>query len=350
LRTLLAKSGLVERRSNDRYPARNICAFYWNGVEQKALKIKDVSATGFFFLTNEPWLPRTRVSVVLHSGDFTDSVEPRQVCLRSRVVRSTVDGFGVTFVPESMEPIDWLKLVDELSEMHDGHDIVQLLRATSAIAFLCNLCPNVRSQLVRMFAHEFIGERLRRVIDISLKTQEALISRKAITRMDVPADVILRALNDGSQTDDEQTQHYWIGLLSTAAEIGGNDQETFDFLAILSQMIPSQVRIFTVACLNAIDVGRKAGFVHSEPLTSTIQSIRAVTRTSNLAVIERDLLHLNQLGIFENAESSTGWAKIDRFDTTPTQVGLKFYARCCGHRELEELEVDPDLPSAALAS
>ena len=47
LRALLAKSGLVERRTNERFPAENINAFYWNGIEQKDLKIKDMSATGF---------------------------------------------------------------------------------------------------------------------------------------------------------------------------------------------------------------------------------------------------------------------------------------------------------------
>ncbi len=341
LRSLLAKSGLVERRKCERFPAGDIHAFCWNGIEQKCLKIKDASLTGFFFLDSEQWLPGKTLSLVLQSRSFSDCVEPRQVCLQSRVVRSTADGVGVTFVPEGIEKLEWLNLIYELAELDDSHDIVQLFRVATAVVFLWRLCPSIRSELVQMLLRDIAGDRVHRVINIALKTQEELNIRNTPTRMDVPAEVILRALREGSKVDDEQIQHCWIGLLATAAEDGANDQETLQFLTILSQLIPSQVRIFTVACQRAIEVGRRSGFVFSEPLTSTIESLRIAARTSNLAVIERDLLHLNDLGIFEKAESSHSFAKIDYVDITPTQVGLKFYARCCGHSRLEENDILP---------
>ncbi len=98
LRWLFPNIKPPDRRRAPRIPAPVVIAFHNTGGEPKAHKVGDVSATGFYLLTDERWLPGTRIVITLQKDSRAghDVVDWSRV--ESEVVRWGVDGVGFEFV------------------------------------------------------------------------------------------------------------------------------------------------------------------------------------------------------------------------------------------------------------
>jgi hypothetical protein len=98
LRWLFPNIKPPDRRRAPRIPTPELIAFHWAGGEPKAHKLGDVSSSGFYLLTNERWLPGTRIAMTLQKSscggeDLTDWSR-----VESEVVRWGTDGVGFEFV------------------------------------------------------------------------------------------------------------------------------------------------------------------------------------------------------------------------------------------------------------
>src|SRR6185437_5222535 len=109
---LMRKVGKSERRSDQRAPAPELDASYSTQLEQKNARIKDISATGLYLLTEDPLQPGTDVELTLQKcglaaqeqvladlGGLSSPEEnrPPNVHLRAKAVRVGQDGVGVAF-------------------------------------------------------------------------------------------------------------------------------------------------------------------------------------------------------------------------------------------------------------
>jgi hypothetical protein len=85
-----------DRRRGERIPAPGLIAYYWTGGTPQAYQLGDVSQSGLFLLTEERWLPGTRIVMTLQRGGKDRPEEIHRV--ESEVIRWGVDGVGCAFV------------------------------------------------------------------------------------------------------------------------------------------------------------------------------------------------------------------------------------------------------------
>ena len=98
LRWLFPNIKPPDRRRANRIPVPDLIAFHSTGGEPKPHKVGDVSTGGFYLLTDERWLPGTRIVMTLqrNTGARHDLLDWSRI--ESEVVRWGTDGVGFEFV------------------------------------------------------------------------------------------------------------------------------------------------------------------------------------------------------------------------------------------------------------
>ncbi|MGA9586289.1 MAG: hypothetical protein WBQ95_13225 [Terracidiphilus sp.] len=87
-----------DRRRGERMPAPDLIAYYWTGGAPQAYQIGNVSQSGLYMLTEERWLPGTRIVMTLQKGDRSDATSEDIHQVESEVIRWGLDGVGCAFV------------------------------------------------------------------------------------------------------------------------------------------------------------------------------------------------------------------------------------------------------------
>jgi uncharacterized protein len=87
-----------DRRRAQRQPLPGLVAYYWTGSAPRAYQIADISASGFYLLTEERWFPGTMVLMTLQRTDSLGRNLDDSIAVQSRVVRWGSDGLGLAFV------------------------------------------------------------------------------------------------------------------------------------------------------------------------------------------------------------------------------------------------------------
>jgi PilZ domain len=115
-----------DQRKTHRYAMPPLVAYLGSIRTSKVSKVGDISASGFYMLTPERWLPGTEVPVTLQRTDGGLYL-PATITLLSTVVRSGTDGVGFSFalvgttVAESEYPRSGIwGLEDDLKLFLDG--------------------------------------------------------------------------------------------------------------------------------------------------------------------------------------------------------------------------------------
>lgn len=87
-----------DRRRGERMPAPELIAYYWTGGAPQAYQIGNVSQSGLYMLTEERWLPGTRILMTLQKQDGGKAQSEVIHRVESEVVRWGTDGVGCAFV------------------------------------------------------------------------------------------------------------------------------------------------------------------------------------------------------------------------------------------------------------
>jgi Flp pilus assembly protein TadG len=86
----------------ERHPEPGIIACYWDGTGQMAHAVKDISLTGAYLYTAEPWMIGTMLTVTLQAaGECESPSAPGAISMACRVIRHAPDGVGVKFMLDS---------------------------------------------------------------------------------------------------------------------------------------------------------------------------------------------------------------------------------------------------------
>lgn len=83
-------------RRGERESIPGLVAYFFTGGAPVAQKVRDISATGLYVLTDERWYPNTALRVTL--SDERDPDRQVSITLFARVARSGSDGVGMQFV------------------------------------------------------------------------------------------------------------------------------------------------------------------------------------------------------------------------------------------------------------
>jgi hypothetical protein len=187
------------------------------------------------------------------------------------------------------------------------------------------------------FISEISEERAEHAIEIILQAEESLATRDLTPRSGVSAGLVLRILEYGSKLSDERVQQCWAGILASSCLEGTQDDATGRYAVLLSKLDRDHISVLTVACTRAMRAGWQEGFVFASELYAPLEEITNVAAIRNPVAVERTLNHLHQLGLMEKTVRPLGCAELDQVNITPTSMGLKLYARCCGDSELPKM-------------
>lgn len=346
VRNVLVKAGLSERRKDGRLPAHGLDVSYWTGLEQKHAKIKDISATGVYLLTDDRWVPGTIVPLTLQKRGFLEKDSRPQVRLRARCVRLGDDGAGLTFVEEPARAAEWSRSMASAAELPAASHPVRLFRAAKALAFLFRISPSAELQVSRFIA-EISAERAEHLIEVVLQAEELGACRSCSPRSDLSPILLMSILDFGSRISDARAQKCWAGVLASSCVEGTQDEVTGRFVVILSRMDSDHIGILTAACTRAMNAGWRDGSVFSSDFYCGLDEISRITGVRNPVAIERNLNHLHQLGLLDKTVRPLGCAELDQVNMTPTRFGLQVYARCCGESELPQMRERPAMEMAS---
>jgi hypothetical protein len=97
-----------DKRKAERRQWPPLVAHYWTGAAPAAQRVRDISATGMFLLTEARWYPGTVIKITLQDTDGVardESADEDQdlarernsIAVQSRVIRQGEDGVGLEF-------------------------------------------------------------------------------------------------------------------------------------------------------------------------------------------------------------------------------------------------------------
>jgi hypothetical protein len=87
-----------DRRKTTRQESPHLVAHYWDGAAPLAHRIRDISSTGLYLLTEQRWYPGTLVRILLQRTDVAETDPDRSITVNAKVVRSGSDGVGLALV------------------------------------------------------------------------------------------------------------------------------------------------------------------------------------------------------------------------------------------------------------
>ena len=299
--------------------------------------IKDISATGIYVLTEDRWEPGTTVDLTLHRLDLEKDETVHEFTLHAKAVRAGFDGVAFSFnLPNDIDPPAWVSLVEGASGEASPDDIIWPFKTAKAVTFLNHLCPNAEKEFRQKICNDLSTGRFAHAIEIALKAETILSSWPDAESMRANSMVLARALEYGSWAEDGATQDLWAGLLATSCASPGEVDTYLDYVDRFSQLASVHVHMFVTACSRAKKVLSSTGEVCAERNTCSMEEMMSIAMGRDRGRIERDLLHLFDLGLLERKTVPSFYLPIEEFDLTPTHLALTIYARCHAHRGAPE--------------
>jgi hypothetical protein len=94
-----------DRRRAVRRTVPGLVAFYFTGGAPQPYNVADISATGFYLVTRDQWMPETMIQMTLQKPVADGKQRRESLTVLTRIVRRGQDGIGAEFVmPETLDP------------------------------------------------------------------------------------------------------------------------------------------------------------------------------------------------------------------------------------------------------
>ena len=336
---LAAKSGLVERRRDGRASPNELTASYWSGLEEKRARIKDISPTGAYLLTNHRWSVGTKLTLTLQNRSRKYKDSSSQVRLVGEVVRLDNDGVGVSFVQKGNGAEQWSILVATAISLTSEAGVVRVFQMANALGFLLRISPAAKDGIVSFFKEKLSEDRIDRALEVVLRA-EALVSSENLEQKSTLRP-ILQIVRAGSKSDEGPVLQWWAGLLA-AATLDWPPDEILSFAALLSKLESVDVLLLAAAGQKSVQAGTELKTSTPQNFVCKMDEIKRVTRTKNIVMIECALNRLHELGLLELTVRPFGCAPLDSANLTPTKLGLAFYHACAGRQVSSEAADDAE--------
>jgi hypothetical protein len=310
-----------------------LTAYHWDGSTPRQNRVKDISSSGAFLLTDQRWNPGEIVSLTLQRRGPLARTPEHRFSLQARAVRRDKQGVGVSFVmPTGADLRLWQSPLKTAEEQTEPEDILREFRTAAAIAFLRRICPGAAKEVRQLLRERLSNYRLECAVEIALHAEEMLVFEPGARKMRAHPSLVMRVIEDGSWAENDRIQQFWAGLLATSCTKDKDDVANQVFIELMSQLTPVQIRILGAACTTATTSLSEHGTVVAHPLVYSADEITQITGLPDLVKIARDLDHLAELGLVVQREKQSFFSVLDEADITPTGLGLNLYARCNAHR------------------
>jgi hypothetical protein len=322
----------VYRPRAERRESPALAAFHWNGSIPRVSRVVNISSSGAYLLTSEPWTAGEILSLSLQRSGALETANQRHFTVQAKAIRRDREGVGVQFLmPRGAELRLWQSAIKSQVPQTEPEDVVREFRLAAALAFIQRLSPCAADQARLLMRRGLSNFRLESAIEIALHAEELLAFEGSGEKLEADPAVVLRILEDGSWAESDWIQHYWAGLLAISCASGESAQSHLKLVSLLSQLTTIQARIFAGSCQLADKTVDRNGEVSVLPLTCSSAKLIEIADTHDRVHIERDIQHLTELGLVEKSVKWKFFSLLDQAVITPTALSLELYARCHGH-------------------
>jgi hypothetical protein len=202
--------------------------------------------------------------------------------------------------------------------------------------FLTRICYPAAEEVGLAFRDQIRLWRLSNLTKITKTADALLASRNDSGPLRAHPRLVSRIVEDGSWTEDDVVQGLWAGLLASSCTLDGKDESNLLFIDLLSQLTSIEVRILQYACTAAQKGISSGGWIFSAPIRVTLEQLESITGISEKHRLDRELDHLNALGLLAPDAGFQTFGLDALANITPRALALHLYVRCQGDMRAPE--------------
>lgn len=340
----------VKPRAERRIPSGFI-AWQTNNPVAKPSTVRDMSSAGLFLLTEERWPIDELIPLTIEVESLLENNAEERIRIQARVARHDEDGIGLSFVlPDGLDPDLWEVLIRNAALLADPKDLSFNLRLLRTALFLYRLCHAEASETLQLFGGELDEARSRSRIAmlIVFGAEELLASEPDADKMRAHPQIVASILKYGSWAQDDLTRQLWTGLLATSCHVNAIDKSSRVFIDLLVNVTPVQGLILVNACKKALELMTETGDLPAARIIFTPEEMIRLTGIYDPIMNGVEISYLFDAGLIEKVFDFSSYIPKEKFDVTPSRLGLELYKRCRADRI--EPHAPPDEPESTQPS
>ncbi|HCM1313598.1 TPA: hypothetical protein N2901_001267 [Vibrio parahaemolyticus] len=199
-------------------------------------------------------------------------------------------------------------------------------------AFLGKICMPVAEELGLYFQDKVKVWRASNAAKIEDKAEQIAIKNGGFEGKVVHPLLAWKIMENGSFADTPELQSVWAGLLSSSLNDDLDDSNHI-FIDLVSQLTSIQVKIIEYSCLTANKYVSSQGYIQADDLILDASIIFEVSGCNDIHRLDRELDHLNNLGLFSALGGGGFHPENGTVILTPSPLSLQLFVRCCGANE-----------------
>ncbi len=183
--------------------------------------------------------------------------------------------------------------------LSDSVRIVTQGMIDGAAALLGRICLPAAEEFGELLRDGVKKWRTRNTV-LMLDRAEPLIKQRELSegRLEAPPQIVYRAIEFSSWSDDESLQSMWAGLLASACSPDGKDESNLVYAEVVSHFSPAQARLFEWIADNCPKVHDTAGTAAGDHFQPPIEALLEIGRAADCTQLESELGRLHSAGLF----------------------------------------------------
>jgi PilZ domain len=329
----IRRLGYPEKPRAERRIPLGFVAWQANNPASNRSTVKDISSTGLYLHTKERWPVGELIPLAMEVEGWLEKGAGQQIAVQALVVRTDEDGVGLSFVlPAGLDPDLWEVLVKNSAVLTDPKDLAYSLKMMRTTLFLYRLCHAEANEAIQLLGGELDEPRTEIALEIALSAEKLLASETDADKMRAHPGIVAGIFKYGSWLNDDLTKQLWTGLLATCCHVDEVDESGSVFVDLLVNVRPIQGLILVTACNKAMDLMADSDDLPSARIIFTPEEMTRLTGMYELARIAVETAYLFNSGLIDKVFDFTSYLPTEKFDITPSRLGLELYKRCKAER------------------
>ena len=325
----LQKLGQTERPRAERRIPVGLSAWHGDHLSPRLDKVRDISITGLFLVTEERWPIGETINLTLQGEGQPEDEAELQIEVQAKVVHCKEDGVGLTFVlPAPVDRNLWGVLIHRAAVLTEPKDILFTFKMLRTIFFLYRLCPSGAEQSIVLLGGELDDIRTDSALEIALRAEKLVDALPDAANLRAHPNVVANILKNGSWEHDELTRQMWAGLLADSCSLAGDDESNMPFIELLINITPNQARILQAGCSKALELLSRGEELKQKSVVRTPEEMIEITNMYDLTRLATDVAYLYNFGLLVELFDFTSYLPMDSYNITPTSFGLDLYKHC----------------------
>ena len=319
-----------QERAVRRTPS-GLVAMHGSVTAPKLGRIKIISKNGIFLQTEERWPIGEVISVSLQREGPQQIHSEFEIDVQAQVASYGKDGVGLGFVlPIGLNKNFWDVVIRNADARPETEEVSFLFRVVRTILFVCRLCPSITPDDIQALGKELDEARTRSAIEIALKAEMLLAQEPDADDMHAHPQIVASILRNGSWSGDNSMQQLWAGLLVSSCTAEGTNESNRDFIELLVQVTETQARILVAGCKRATESMSGLEGERSKEIIITPEEMIQISGMYDAYRIATEVSYLYNFGLLEKVFDFTTYTSKEKFDITPSKLGLELFKVCRG--------------------